>query len=222
MLVDLDDPALSRRAGTGCTKPDLPAPEYSTIYELHVRDFSISDATVPPQQRGTYLAFTDRGSAGMRHLRELAEAGLNTVHLLPVNDIATIEEDRARQLEPPCDLPRYPPDSEEQQACVTAVAARDGFNWGYDPLHYTAPEGSYAIDPDGHGAHRRIPRRWCRASTAPACGWSWTSCTTTRRRPVRIRSRSSIASFRATTNGSRRPARSRRPRAARTRRPSTP
>ena len=32
---------------------------------------------------------------------------------------------------------------------MTAVAARDGFNWGYDPLHYTAPEGSYATDPSG-------------------------------------------------------------------------
>ena len=33
----------------------------------------------------------------------------------------------------------------------TAVAATDGFNWGYDPLHYTTPEGSYATDPGGPG-----------------------------------------------------------------------
>jgi pullulanase-type alpha-1,6-glucosidase len=85
----------------------------------------------------------------MRHLRDLAEHGLNTLHLLPTNDIATIEENRAAQAEPACDLRSFGPASEEQQACVTAVAGRDGFNWGYDPLHYTAPEGSYATDPDG-------------------------------------------------------------------------
>lgn len=43
----------------------------------------------------------------------------------------------------------YAPDSEQQQACVAAAAAKDAYNWGYDPLHYTVPEGSYASDPDG-------------------------------------------------------------------------
>jgi pullulanase-type alpha-1,6-glucosidase len=46
-------------------------------------------------------------------------------------------------------LASYPPDSEEQQALISAVADDDGFNWGYDPWHYTVPEGSYATDPDG-------------------------------------------------------------------------
>ena len=156
ILVDLDDPALEPAGWNRLRKPALPKPEYSTIYELHVRDFSISDETVPAAHRGTYLAFTDRGSDGMRHLRQLARSGLNTVHLLPVNDIASIEEDRAAQLTPDCDLESFPPDSEEQQACVTAVAARDGFNWGYDPLHYTAPEGSYATDPSGTARNRQF------------------------------------------------------------------
>jgi pullulanase-type alpha-1,6-glucosidase len=149
VLADLDDPALIPRGWHHLRKPHVAKPEATTIYELHIRDFSITDETVPPEHRGTYLAFTDRHSAGMRHLRELAHAGMNTLHLLPANDIATIEEDRAEQQEPACDLPAFPPDSEQQQACTTAVAARDGFNWGYDPLHYTAPEGSYATDPDG-------------------------------------------------------------------------
>ena len=52
-----------------------------------------------------------------------------------------------------CALVRHarglPPDSSEQQALVAATADRDGFNWGYDPLHYNVPEGSYATDPDG-------------------------------------------------------------------------
>ncbi|MFJ5859276.1 pullulanase-type alpha-1,6-glucosidase, partial [Pseudarthrobacter oxydans] len=90
-----------------------------------------------------------QGSDGMRHLQEMTKSGINAVHLLPVNDIATIEERRELRQEPQCDLPALPPDSEEQQACVGAVAAKDGFNWGYDPLHYTTPEGSYATNPEG-------------------------------------------------------------------------
>ena len=149
VIVNLQDPALKPAGWDGLVKPALPAPEYSTIYELHVRDFSITDETVPAERRGTYLAFTDRNSDGMQHLRQLAESGMNTLHLLPVNDIATIEERRSEQEQPACDLPSYPPDSEQQQECVMAVAERDGFNWGYDPLHYTTPEGSYATNPEG-------------------------------------------------------------------------
>ena len=149
LLVNLDARALKPRGWQRLVKPKLTKPERSTVYELHVRDFSVADSTVPAAHRGTYLAFTDRNSDGMRHLRELARAGSNTVHLLPVNDIASIQEDRSRQKAPDCDLASLPPDSEQQQACVTAVAADDAYNWGYDPLHYTTPEGSYATDPDG-------------------------------------------------------------------------
>jgi pullulanase-type alpha-1,6-glucosidase len=124
------------------------------ITELHVRDFSISDTTVPAGDRGTYRAFTHRDSVGMTHLRTLAGAGIDTVHLLPTFDIATIPERRADQAVPACDLAALPPDSEEQQACVAAVAAQDGFNWGYDPQHYDVPEGSYATDAAQSGAAR--------------------------------------------------------------------
>ena len=151
MMVDLDDPALRPDGWAALRAPRIARPEDRTIYELHVRDFSITDETVPAAEQGTYLAFTRPGSTGMRHLRRLAEAGLNTVHVLPAFDIATIEERRSEQEEPPCDLASYPPDSTEQQACVDAVRARDGFNWGYDPYHYTTPEGSYATNPAGPG-----------------------------------------------------------------------
>ncbi|MBX3636460.1 MAG: DUF3372 domain-containing protein [Rubrivivax sp.] len=109
------------------------------IYELHVRDFSANDPSVPDARRGKYLAFTESGSHGMRHLRALSEAGLTDVHLLPVFDIATVPETR-------CDVisPSGAPDSPEQQAAVTAVKDSDCFNWGYDPFHFNAPEGSYA------------------------------------------------------------------------------
>jgi pullulanase-type alpha-1,6-glucosidase len=149
VLVDLHAPELAPRDWARLRKPALAQPEDSAIYELHVRDFSASDATVPAADRGTYLAFTHRHSAGMRRLRDLAEAGLNTVHLLPVNDIASIEERRAAQQTPPCDLRAFGPTSEEQQACLEPVRDTDAFNWGYDPLHYTTPEGSYSTNPDG-------------------------------------------------------------------------
>ncbi len=120
------------------------------IYELHLRDFSMSDAGVPPEHRGKYLAFTHPDSAGMRHLRALREAGVTDVHLLPVFDFASVPERG-------CMTPDVSgtPDGESQQAQVAAVAARDCFNWGYDPLHYAAPEGSYAMDPDDGAARLR-------------------------------------------------------------------
>ncbi|MGN6244676.1 MAG: pullulanase-type alpha-1,6-glucosidase [Motilibacteraceae bacterium] len=149
VFVDLDDPALAPAGWDHLAKPALKQGEDSTIYELHVRDFSIADKTVPARLRGTYLAFTQQDSDGMKHLAELAKAGLNTVHLLPTFDIATIEERRGQQAEPACDLASYEPSSDQQQACVGAVRDQDGYNWGYDPLHYTTPEGSYATDPEG-------------------------------------------------------------------------
>ncbi|MGN6333442.1 MAG: pullulanase-type alpha-1,6-glucosidase [Motilibacteraceae bacterium] len=149
VFVDLDDPALAPGGWRHLAKPPLPQGEDSTIYELHVRDFSIADKTVPAKLRGTYLAFTQKDSDGMKHLASLAKAGLNTVHLLPTFDIATIEERRDRQAQPACDLPSYKPSSDQQQACVGKVRDQDGYNWGYDPLHYTTPEGSYATNPDG-------------------------------------------------------------------------
>ncbi|XVV05317.1 pullulanase-type alpha-1,6-glucosidase [Actinosynnema sp. CA-248983] len=124
----------------------LDDPTEHGITELHVRDFSIGDQSVPEAERGTYKAFTHRDSIGMTHLRRLSEAGLDTVHLLPTFDIATIPEKRSDRQEPACDLAALPADSAAQQECVAETAARDGFNWGYDPFHYDVPEGSYATD----------------------------------------------------------------------------
>jgi pullulanase-type alpha-1,6-glucosidase len=146
-IVDLDDPALRPAGWDRLRKPALTGKPQ--IQELSVRDFSIADTTVPAERRGTYLAFTDQTSAGMTHLKALADAGTSHVHLLPAFDLATIPERRADQAQPPCDLASLPPDSEQQQACIATVADRDGYNWGYDPFHYSAPEGSYATDPVG-------------------------------------------------------------------------
>ena len=151
VLVDLDDRSLRPRQWQRAHQPEV-EPVDQTIYELHVRDFSISDQTVPAELRGTYLAFAEEGTDGRNHLRALADAGLTTVHLLPTFDITTIEENRDAQATPPCDLESFPPDSPEQQACINQVRDADGFNWGYDPLHWSTPEGSYAVD--AHGGAR--------------------------------------------------------------------
>ena len=109
------------------------------IYELHVRDFSDNDPTVPAAHRGKFMAFTDLNSNGMRHLRALAQAGLTDVHLMPSFDIASVPETGC--VTP---APSGAPDSPSQQAAVAATASTDCYNWGYDPLHFTSPEGSYA------------------------------------------------------------------------------
>lgn len=147
IAVDLDDPKLAPKGWEQLKKPKATPLRDAQIQELHIRDFSVEDRTA--RHPGKYLAFTDTASDGMKHLRELAEAGTSYVHLLPAFDIGTIPERAADQAEPDCDLKAPAPDSEEQQACVTKTAAKDAYNWGYDPLHYTVPEGSYASDPSG-------------------------------------------------------------------------
>jgi pullulanase-type alpha-1,6-glucosidase len=148
-IVDLNDPELMPEGWADLEKPELAAPEDIVIYELHVRDFSAIDEGVAPENQGRFTAFADPGSLGMQHLRQLAEAGLTHVHLLPSFDIATINENEAERVEPDrAELAALPPDSPEQQAIVNETRDLDAFNWGYDPLHFTAPEGSYSTDPN--------------------------------------------------------------------------
>ena len=152
VIADLGDAALAPAGWGNFTPPPLAHPVDSAIYELHVRDLSAGDPGVPPAHRGGYLAVTQPGSAGRAHLRELAAAGLTTVHLLPTFDFSTVDDSRSSWQDPACDLPALTaadPAGTAQQECVRAVADRDGFNWGYDPWHYNVPEGSYATDPEG-------------------------------------------------------------------------
>ena len=117
-------------------------PTDMVIYELHVRDFSINDQSVPADHRGKYLAFTQTSSQGMKHLKGLANAGMTDLHLLPVFDFATVPEKNCQS------------DARSEKTTRT----NDCFNWGYDPLHFNAPEGSYASDADD-GAKRIVEFR---------------------------------------------------------------
>lgn len=150
-IVDiLNDASLMPPGWNEMAKPALAAPEDIVLYELHVRDFSAKDPSVPDSFKGTFMAFTLPDSNGMQHLKDLAAAGLTHIHLLPAFDIATINEDKATWF--PTDwetLASFPPDSEEQQALLTPHKDDDAFNWGYDPFHYTVPEGSYSTNPNG-------------------------------------------------------------------------
>lgn len=143
-IGDLDAAALQPAGWTSHARPPpLRAPVDQVIYELHVRDFSRDDITVPAAQRGKFPAFTVNNSQGMRHLSALAKVGLTDVHLLPVFDFATVPERD-------CVAPKVSGSGASQapQAAMAEVKSRDCFNWGYDPLHFGAPEGSYASDAD--------------------------------------------------------------------------
>ncbi|MDR2397154.1 MAG: type I pullulanase [Spirochaetaceae bacterium] len=104
------------------------AAQDAVIYELHLRDFSI-DPHSGMTHKGKFLAFTERGTTnaagvptGVDHLVNL---GITHVHLLPSFDIASVNE-----------------------LTVDDPASPDPkMNWGYDPLNYNVPEGSYATDP---------------------------------------------------------------------------
>jgi pullulanase/glycogen debranching enzyme len=150
-VANLDSPQLKPAGWDGQRIPKLDAPTDIALYELHVRDFSASDLTVPEQHRGKYLAFTDGDSNGMRHLKSLQKAGMSHVHLLPSFDFASVNEAG-------CATPAIPDaaaDSSAQQAAVASVSDSDCFNWGYDPVHYNAPEGSYATDANDGAARVR-------------------------------------------------------------------
>jgi len=94
-----------------------------SIYEVHVRDFSMSPNS-GIKNKGKFLAFTETGTknsageaTGIDHLKEL---GITHIHLMPSYDYASIDETKLNE---------------------------NKYNWGYDPLNYNVPEGSYSTNP---------------------------------------------------------------------------
>jgi pullulanase len=148
VLLDLGDSRWKPVGWDSTPRPALASRNDSVLYEVHVRDFSARDASVPPGLRGTYRAFTLDGTDGDRELRALAGAGITHVHLMPTFDFASVEEDPSLRREPSV-APNLPPDSPLPQEAVNRFRSFDSFNWGYDPFHYLTPEGSYAQSPEG-------------------------------------------------------------------------
>ncbi len=118
------NPAIAQPPGWDTDlRPALKQPTDIVIGEVHVRDL-----TMHPQSgvrhKGTFLGAAQTGTRGPANvstgLDHLVELGLTHVHLLPTNDFASVDE--------------------------AAPARANRYNWGYDPLNYTVPEGSYSTD----------------------------------------------------------------------------
>ncbi|XP_077244704.1 limit dextrinase isoform X2 [Tasmannia lanceolata] len=152
LLVNLDCDTIKPEGWDGLAdeKPNLSSFSDISIYELHIRDFSASDQSVNPEFRGSYLAFTSQDSAGILHLQKLCNAGLTHVHLLPTFHFAGVDDEKEKWKYVDYDrLAALSPDSDKQQAEVMAIQDEDGYNWGYNPVLWGVPKGSYATNPNG-------------------------------------------------------------------------
>lgn len=99
-------------------------PNDAIIWEIHVRDFSSSDTSgISKDHRGKFLAFTEKNTfipftTYPTCVNYLKQLGITHVQLNPVFDFGSVNE-------------------------TTGVE----YNWGYDPVNYNVPEGSYSTNP---------------------------------------------------------------------------
>lgn len=108
------------------------------LYEAHIRDFSINtNSGTSLLNRGKYMGMVEDGTetpegekSGINHLEEL---GITHVQLLPVQEYASGDE--------------------RQKADEYTW-----YNWGYDPVLFNTPEGSYASDPDGTARQKEFKK----------------------------------------------------------------
>ena len=174
-FVNMMDEDLKPAGWDAHSAPTLANKEDGVILEAHIRDFSINDMTTTAANRGKYMAFTENGTDANNYLDTLAGSGVNIFHMLPANDIATIEEDESQRIDltntvgelcarnssaPVCGvesdsavihdvLAGYDPSTNDARDLINSLRGLDGFNWGYDPHHFNVVEGSYSSDPDG-------------------------------------------------------------------------
>ncbi len=102
----------------------------SYVWEVHVKDFSWDTKSgVSSKNRGKFLAFTETGTTlnndgkNSTLVDYLKKIGVTTVQITPFYDFGSIDE----------------------------TGSADQFNWGYDPVNYNVPEGSYSSNPkDGN------------------------------------------------------------------------
>jgi len=99
------------------------------LYELHIRDLSCHHSS-GIKHKGKFLGLTETGTktksgipTGLDHIKSM---GITHLHLLPVYDYGSVDE---------------------------AAGNTKQYNWGYDPVNFNVPEGSYATDPH-HGEVR--------------------------------------------------------------------
>ena len=132
-LIDPYAKAVSLNSEWGCVinlgntggkpLPPLSSPTDAVIYELNIRDFSAQQES-GMKFRGKYRAFTEKGTytpkGSSTGVQYLKELGVTHVELLPVNDFDG----------------------------VTDSPSDTSYNWGYNPLFFNAPEGSYSLKPE--------------------------------------------------------------------------
>ena len=124
MIVDLDE--TDPEGWSNDSHVLLDKSTKSSVWELHIKDFSYDKASgVSDANRGKYLAFTENGTTLNGEgkvstcIDYLKELGVTTVQLNPFYDFQSVNE-----------------------------AGDDSqFNWGYDPVNYNVPEGSYSSNP---------------------------------------------------------------------------
>ncbi len=136
MVIDLDAAAPDGWDKDAHPRLDRHA---NAVWECHVADFSGDEHSgVPKPWRGKYMAFTvtdstlDDDKTHPTCLNYIKGLGVSHVQLQPIFDFATVDE------------------------------VRGGYNWGYDPLNFNIPEGSYATD----SYHGEVRVRECRAMVA--------------------------------------------------------
>lgn len=120
-IIDLD--STDPEGWESDKRPELNNITDAVIYEMHHRDMSMHPSS-GIVNKGKFLAMTEAGthtpagsSTGIDHLKQL---GITHVHILPSYDYNSVDESQ---------LPS------------------NGYNWGYDPFNYNAPEGSYSTNP---------------------------------------------------------------------------
>lgn len=94
----------------------------AVLYELHIRDLSMHRSS-HIQNKGKYLGLAETGThtrgGHATGLDHIRELGVTHIHLLPVFDYGFTDE----------------------------ASPQPQYNWGYDPVNFNVPEGSYATDP---------------------------------------------------------------------------
>lgn len=111
----------------GFAEDKAPAiPPENIIYEIHVRDFSWHEASgISPEKRGKYLGLCEAGTTlygdgeHATGMDYLKELGVTHLQLMPVYDYGSVDERNPEKM----------------------------YNWGYDPVNFNVPEGSYSSDP---------------------------------------------------------------------------
>lgn len=101
-------------------------PQDAIIYETHVKDFTYNKSSgVREKFRGKFLGISEDNTSfegfetGLSHIRDL---GITHLHLMPIYDFLTVDENNEAFNNP------------------------NNYNWGYDPELYNTPEGSYSLD----------------------------------------------------------------------------